>query len=45
MIKRMLLAVKRAHHTHSGTDYLTDVLSGPDTTFRSELIDAMSTQR
>ena len=42
---RLIRSALQAGARKRNRDHLTDIISGPDTTYRSELIDARSTLR
>jgi DNA polymerase/3'-5' exonuclease PolX len=42
---RLIRTAVQAGSCRRQRDYLTDIISGPDTTYRSELIEAMSGTR
>jgi hypothetical protein len=45
MIDRLIRTARQAVTRKRGQDFVADIISGPDTTFRSELIEVMSRTR
>lgn len=42
---RLIRSAKASRCSQAQRDYLTDIICGPDTTYRSELIEAISDTR